>query len=225
MKSRRFKVIAGFILILIGGYTGITLWKNAGATVPPELSDARVQGALISENIVNLAVKSSEDLSAINELDKKGKYAEALALTGEVIKQSQEIRDKAVALSDQIGIMTKSLSDVHSLEARQALLDSITSRLALVSRLINYSAYLAQLLDVLRSGAQISIWINGPASQIAHYADCDCITEGAEAVLNLLASRDRIGVARIAHPAGEFIVVLPQRAAPIIAFATQQSPS
>jgi hypothetical protein len=82
-----------------------------------------------------------------------------------------------------------------------------------------------QLLDMLRSGAKISIWINGPASQIAHYAHCDRITEGAEAVLDPLASRDRIGVARIARPAGEFVVVLPQRAPPIIAFAAQQSSS
>ena len=82
-----------------------------------------------------------------------------------------------------------------------------------------------RLLQVLRSGAEISIWINGPANRIARYAHSDRITEGAEAVLDLLASRDRIGVARVAHAAGEFIVVLPRRAAPIIAFAAQQSSS
>ena len=150
MKSRRLKVVAGFVLILLAGYSGVTLWKNAGASVPQELSDARVQGAIISESIVGLSAKSAADLDKINQLDKERKYAEALKLTADVIDQSREIRDKAVALSEQIGIMTKSLSGVNSLEARQALLDGITSRLALVSRLINYSAYLSQLLDVLR---------------------------------------------------------------------------
>ena len=150
MKSRRLKIIIGFIIILGGGYTMATLWKNAAGAIPEGLSDARIQGALISESIVSLSAKSVSDLNTINQLDKAGKYTEALSLTTDVIKQGQEIRDKAVSLSDQIGTMTKSLSGVSSLEARQALLDSITSRLALVSRLINYSGYLGQLLDVLR---------------------------------------------------------------------------
>ncbi len=81
-----------------------------------------------------------------------------------------------------------------------------------------------RLLDALRSGAEISIWINGPAKQIARYVDSDRISEGAEAVLDLVASGDPIGVARVAQPAGEFIVVLPERAAPI-AFAARQSSS
>lgn len=149
MKARRIQVTIGFIVILALGYTGITLWR-ASAAVPKDLSTARVQGAIISENIVTLSAKSAADLTTINQLDKEGRYKEALALTTEVIKQSQEIRDKAVLLSDQIGTMTKSLSSIRSTEARQALLDSITNRLALVSRLINYSGYLGQLLDVLR---------------------------------------------------------------------------
>ncbi len=149
MKSRRFKVIIGFAVLLGGGYTAVAMWKNSGA-IPPELSNARIQGALISENIVTLSTKSVSDLNTINQLDKEGRYREALALTEGVIKQSQEIRDEAVGLSDQIGTMTKSLSGIRSLEARQALLDAITNRLALVSRLINYSADLGQLLDVLK---------------------------------------------------------------------------
>jgi hypothetical protein len=52
----------------------------------------------------------------------------------------------------------------------------------------------------------------------------DRIAGGAEAVRDLLASREPNGVARVAHAAGEFIVVLPLRA-PIIAFAARQSSS
>ena len=150
MKSRRLKTFVIFLVILGGAYTGITLWKNAAGAVPRELSEARVQGALISEIIVSLSETSSTDLENINKLDREGKYKEALDLTEDVVEQSQEIRDKAVALSDQIVTMTKSLSGIRSLEARQALLDAITNRLALVSKLINYSAYLGQLLDVLQ---------------------------------------------------------------------------
>ena len=166
MKSRRLKIVIVFAVILGGGYTMTTLWKSADGAIPEELSDARAQGAIISESIVSLSAKSADDLNKINQLDKEGKYTEALSLTTEVIKQGQEIRDKAVALSDQIETMTKSLSVVSSLEARQALLDAITSRLALVSRLISYSGYLGQLLDVLRDHFNGASFENGDVAQL-----------------------------------------------------------
>jgi hypothetical protein len=77
------------------------------------------------------------------------------------------------------------------------------------------------LLDALAGGARISIWVNGPADHVARYAHADRITQGAEAVTALLSSRDRIGVARVAGPSGEFVVVLPEREAPVIAFAAE----
>jgi hypothetical protein len=77
------------------------------------------------------------------------------------------------------------------------------------------------LLDALRSGAKIAIWIHGPAKKMAPYARLDRITDGAEAVKELLATRDSISVARVVQPAGEFIVLLPQHTRPIIAWAPQ----
>jgi hypothetical protein len=74
------------------------------------------------------------------------------------------------------------------------------------------------LLEALRAGARITIWVNGPGT-VAKYARVAAITDGAAAVEHLLASRDPVGVARVAQASGEFIVVLPQQADPIIAFA------
>jgi hypothetical protein len=76
-----------------------------------------------------------------------------------------------------------------------------------------------QLLDALRSGAKITIWVNGPASVMALYARPDRITHGAGAVQDLLSSGGRIGIARVAQPSGEFVVVMPEHEAPLIAFA------
>lgn len=78
-----------------------------------------------------------------------------------------------------------------------------------------------RLLDWLRNGAEISIWVNGPASAIAWHARPDRITDGAETARELLATHDRIGIARVAQPSGEFIVLLPQHADPVIAFVAQ----
>jgi hypothetical protein len=78
-----------------------------------------------------------------------------------------------------------------------------------------------RLLDALRTGAEINIWINGPADKIAPYAHLDQITDGAEIVQGLLSTHDPIGIARVAQLSGEFIVLLPQHTGPIIAFAAQ----
>lgn len=55
---------------------------------------------------------------------------------------------------------------------------------------------------------------------IAPYAHLDRITDGAEAIARLLF-HDRIGIARVAQPSGEVIVLLPQHTNPVIAFTTR----
>jgi len=148
-RARRLTIFLVFFLMIGGGYALTRLsWKSSGT--PKEFVDARLKGALIAQSIVNLSNQSVIDLAKISEFDSRGRFADALALTADVIKQSQQIRDEAVSLSGQVEIMTRSLSDIDSLEARQAALESIANRLALISRLINYSGYLGQLLDTLR---------------------------------------------------------------------------
>ncbi|MEK7193166.1 MAG: hypothetical protein AAB652_00005 [Patescibacteria group bacterium] len=148
--SRRIKLSIVFFAVVISGYVVVHLVASLGG-VPQEFNEARLQGALIAQNIVDLSNKSASDLGKINELDRQRNFNEALALTTQVIAQSQEIRNQAVALSSEIEKMTRSLSGIGSDEARQAALESITSRLALISRLINYSASLENLLSVLRN--------------------------------------------------------------------------
>lgn len=147
---RKLVIFFAFVLLVGGGYTMYRLWSGVGV-IPPEFNDARAQSAIIAQNIVTLSNQSALDLSKINDLDRQGKYQDAINLVTDAIAQSQSIRDQAVDLSAQTENLTKSLSNINSLEARQAVLESIASRLALLSRLINYSGYLGQLLDVLRA--------------------------------------------------------------------------
>lgn len=149
-KAKRITLVL-VILFLTGG--GYFLGQFLGITggIPKEFSDARVQGAFIAQNIVNLSNESVLDLAEINKFDQARNYTEALNLATEVVKKSQEIRDQAIALSSEVEKMTRALSDIKSFDARQAALESIANRLALISRLINYSGYLGQLLDILRA--------------------------------------------------------------------------
>ena len=81
------------------------------------------------------------------------------SLTTNIINKNQSLHDQAVSLSNQIEAMAKSLPDISLSDARQAALDAISSRLALVSELINYSGDLEHLLVTLQghfTGAKIT---------------------------------------------------------------------
>jgi hypothetical protein len=147
--SRRTKTILIFLILIAVGYALARFWQGRD-DVPKDFTDARLQGAAIAFNIVTLSNQSTNDLEKVNQYDKDGDYTDALTITTNLVVQSQQIRDQAVALSTQIENMTKSLSSINSDDARQAALEAITSRLALVTQLVNYSGDLETLLDTLR---------------------------------------------------------------------------
>jgi hypothetical protein len=118
---------------------------------PVAFSESRMQGALIAQTIVGASKQSAFDLEKINELDRNGKFNEALDLVKKTIEKSQEIREQAVKLSEELQKMAQAVSGVRSEAARQAAIESVSSHLSLISRLINYSGYLDQLLGVLKN--------------------------------------------------------------------------
>ncbi len=148
-SSHKTKIILGFVAIVAIGYAVARFVQGSG-TIPQSFVNARTQGAIIAQNIVNLSNQSTATLEQVNTMDEKRDYTNALTLTTGLVTQSQEIRDQAVELSGQIEEMTKALSDISDFNARQAALESISNRLALINQLINYSGDLGQLLQVLQ---------------------------------------------------------------------------
>lgn len=147
--SRRTKAIAAFIIVIAVGY-GIALYWESQNTVPASFTAARLQSAIIAQNIVNNSNQSTATLQTINQDDQKGDYADALTLTKGLITQSQDMRNQAVALSGQVENMTQALSGVKNVTAQQAALEAISSRLAVINQLVNYSGDLGNLLDTLQ---------------------------------------------------------------------------
>lgn len=148
--SRKTKIILGFVAVVAVGY-GIVRWTQGSGGIPPGFTTARMQGALIAENIVTLSNQSTATLAQVNELDKAGDYKTALSLTTNLVTQSGDIRTQAVALSTQIATMTQALSGVSDLNAQQDALEAISDQLALLNQLVSYSADLGSLLDTLRN--------------------------------------------------------------------------
>ncbi|MDP3948655.1 MAG: hypothetical protein Q8Q17_01755 [bacterium] len=146
--SRNTKIFLGAIGMVVIGTLGFRLL--ASNAVPQDFIDARIQGAIIAQNIVGLSNQSVNDLERINQLDQQKNYAEATNVALEAIQKSKDIRNQAVELSNQVSKMTAALSGINSFEARQAALEAISNRLALIGKLINYSDYLNQLLQALQ---------------------------------------------------------------------------
>ncbi len=167
-KARTQTVITVIVIALIG-YVAYRLVLAWGGGVPRDFADARAQGALIAQNIVNETAQFQADLTKINELDRQGKFTEALALTTEVASSSPDIRDQAVELSNQLMKMTQALNNLGLVEARQLALNSISNRLALLSELISYDADISKLLEALRGrfiGAHTTSEITALVNQI-----------------------------------------------------------
>ena len=147
---RRIKILSVFVILIMGGSLVFYFATGSKAT-SPEFVEARLRGALVAERIVSLAAEARSSLQAVNELDAKGKYAEALELTTKLEASNQSLRDKAIQLSREVETMTRAIEGIHNDQAQKEAIASISSRLAMVSRLVNYSSYYAELLDSLRA--------------------------------------------------------------------------
>ena len=170
--SRRAKTITGFVAVIAVGSGIFALWQHRN-DVPQDFTTARQQGAAIAQQIVDLSNQSTADLQKVNDYDKQGDYTDALALTTQIAAQSTELRDKAVDLSNQVSAMTRSLSQIASFGAQQAALESISSRLALINQLVNYSGDLGRLLDVLRNHFTGKSWSNTEVQAIVNQINTD----------------------------------------------------
>ena len=165
--SRRTKTIIAFVIVIVVGYGLVLFWQSQNQ-VPVAFANARAQSALIAENIVNLSNQSNATLQEVNADDAKGDYKDALNLVSGMITQSEDLRNQAVDLSNQIQQMTESLSSINSVPEQQAALEAISSHLALINQLINYSGDLGNLLDTLQArfagqptnGTSISVLVN-----------------------------------------------------------------
>lgn len=148
--SRRTKAIAAFLIVIAVGY-GIALYWGSRNAVPSDFTAARLQSAIIAQTIVNNSNQSTATLEKINQYDQQGDYTNALILTNGLVSQSQDLRNQAVDLSNQVADMTKALSGVKDFNAQQAALEAISSRLAVINQLVNYSGDLGKLVNVLQA--------------------------------------------------------------------------
>ena len=147
--SRKLRIFFALVVIVVVGYVAGSKLGFSANGIPAEFTDARSQGAIVAQDIVNISNGLSADLEKINKLDEQRNYAEALNMTVDLINRNQEVKTKALELSADLEKLTGGLASIKDSDARQAALESIASRLALIGRLLSYNDYLNQLLASL----------------------------------------------------------------------------
>jgi predicted nucleic acid-binding Zn-ribbon protein len=144
LRQKKFYLI--FIFLILIGYISFKSISGQSVKIPEEFLNSRLQSAIISEEIINLSNQIKDGVSQINQLDEQKKYKEAFNLISELNTKILEIRKKAVDLSKELEIMTKSLNDLKVKGGAEKLaVSSITNRVIIINHLINYSDYLFQL--------------------------------------------------------------------------------
>lgn len=143
------------IIFGIGGIAvvagALLVWKlgfSAGY-VPKEFAEARLQGAVIAQDIVNTSNQIDNDLAAISQNEASDNVDEAITLDVQLIQKSQNLRAQAVDLSNEMEKMTVAVAKVKSDDARALALGAVADRLTIINRLISYSDNLTQLLGAL----------------------------------------------------------------------------
>ncbi len=134
--------------VLLAGFL-VSWFRLSSADVSGTFREGQMQGAIIADSIVGLSNDISSDLSRVNQLDLAGNPREALNLTTSIRLKVADLRSRANSLSEEVKKMISGLDSISSPEAKQAALEAITNRMAIISRLISYSEYLDQLSDVL----------------------------------------------------------------------------
>jgi hypothetical protein len=150
MKSKLLNVVLIAGLALAVGLL-IKFIFFPSKVIPAEFSESRLRGAALAQKIVVLANASLNSLSEIADYDKQGNTSEALIAISRQLMKNRELHGEAIKLSSQLEKMARSLPEIKPARARLVATEAVTSEVTLVSRLISYNDYLAQLFEVLRA--------------------------------------------------------------------------
>lgn len=149
MTLKPWHKITGILLAtgaaIIGVYSLLTI-----EYVPQEFSEARIKGAKIAEEILAQHDFTLQNLDKIGQHNKDKNYTEALLLISNELIKNRDANIKAIQLSSQLETMAVAIASVRPSRARLLATEAVTAEVALVSRLLNYNNYLAQLFEVLR---------------------------------------------------------------------------
>lgn len=140
------------ILILLVVVAGAAWMFLVGPTIiPPDFVAARTRGAEFALEIGVISQNSLRSLDEISAHDKRGNRAEALVLVTRELIKNRELSDRALALSIELAKMAEQIPELRPRDARATVSEALSYEVAMVGRLLGYTASLKELFEVLRA--------------------------------------------------------------------------
>ncbi|MDO8466571.1 MAG: hypothetical protein Q7S83_00320 [bacterium] len=118
--------------------------------LPGEFSEARIKGSNVAQKIVEISRANLALLDTVAKYDRASDHTEALIAISAAIIQNQDNQVEAIRLSEQLTTMAEQMQRIRPLRAKEIATEAVASEVALVSRLIYYNSYLAQLFETLK---------------------------------------------------------------------------
>lgn len=202
-EEHRREVFASLGLIAITLLVVTILYFSGGgfesAFVPQEFTDARRRAASTAQNIVLLTAAAAENLAKISEADRRGDYGEGVRLAAEERERTEEIRDAANDLSEDLRDMASGVSEVSPARAREVGFEAVAVGVSLVERLVAYTDATDELLLVIQSRLQS----NGREDGLAEIEELTNRVNAEVAEVNRLNEEYRALMARFDELTGE----------------------
>lgn len=139
-----------FLLIILAAYFVGRFVFVKTQKIPQDFLKARQEASVIAQVIVNFSNDSAKRIEDISKLNNQGEYTEALNLVISEMDKNREIRQKAISLSANLGIMTQNAVGIYPDSSARIAIEAITVEATLINKLIDYNDYLNQLLEFLR---------------------------------------------------------------------------
>ena len=117
--------------------------------VPEQFVEARSRSAEVAKEIVAFSENSVQNLSTINQLDRRDQFSEALVLVRRELENSRKSKVKAVDLIKELGEMAKATTRITPARARNLATDAVRDEVALITHLVVYNDLLNGLLQTL----------------------------------------------------------------------------
>jgi hypothetical protein len=136
-------------IILVAGILFAASLVNGGTYVPKQFSDARAEAAQTADGIVSMSNDSIANLTKISELDKAGKYNQALDLVTQEKYRNDELGNRAEILLRGLSLMTQALSQIKPQSAAEVGIQAIGKEYQINLKLVDYANSTYGLLNVL----------------------------------------------------------------------------
>ena len=189
---RRILIFVVALVVVAGGYLTYRLVATSQRNVPQQFSEARSQGAIISERIV---ASSNEIAASIARLSSPTSTQLQVSSTiSEIAVKVSEVRAKDLELAGTLDAMARAVIDIRSSEAQQAALKAISQRLELVGRLESYTDQVTRLVVAMRLRLDNGIRNNSDIAKLVQEinAEVAAVNEASRLADELMAEFDSL---------------------------------